>query len=409
LPSGVGLSERWLANGDRILFLANTGLQTVRSRAALDGGSLERWDTVSGRITPAKYSVAGQTLTFDVELAPAESMMLVVKDAPGQPAKPTSPDFTPVRTASWRVTADSLNVLPLDYCDLTVGAQVLRDVNTWRANWTIWQQHGFERPAWDNAVQYKTRIFDRNHFGSDSGFQAKFLFHVADAEAVKGMELALETPELYRIEFNGHAIDFQAGSVWLDPHIRSLPVGKLARVGENVLTISAQPFDVRMELENVYVRGNFRVEPSQKGFRLTAPRDRDFGPWMKQGYPFYSDSVTYESEVTLPPGTQTMRVETPEWQGSVVSVLLDGKPAGTIAWQPFRVEFPAAPGAHRVGVRVVSTPRNTLGPFHNPARPRMRAWPAAWADFPEHQPAGSRYDLLEYGLMKPPVISVSGR
>jgi hypothetical protein len=46
-----------------------------------------------------------------------------------------------------------------------------------------------------------------------------------------------------------------------------------------------------------------------------------------------------------------------------------------------------------------------FGLYHNRTRPRMRAWPAAWNDFPEHQPEGARYDLLDYGLMSPAIVS----
>jgi hypothetical protein len=101
-------------------------------------------------------------------------------------------------------------------------------------------------------------------------------------------------------------------------------------------------------------------------------------------------------------------VAIPGWQGSVAAVLLDGKQVGTIAWQPFEAEFNAPAGKHTLAVRVVSTPRNTMGPFHNSTKPRMRSWPAAWADFPEHQPAGSAYDLLDYGLPEAPKL-FSGR
>jgi hypothetical protein len=30
---------------------------------------------------------------------------------------------------------------------------------------------------------------------------------------------------------------------------------------------------------------------------------------------------------------------------------------------------------------------------------------AAWADFPERQPTGDAYDVLDYGLMKPTIVS----
>jgi hypothetical protein len=123
--------------------------------------------------------------------------------------------------------------------------------------------------------------------------------------------------------------------------------------------------------------------------------------------PFFADSVRYESDVTVPPSASGLRVEIPDWQGSVMEVLLDGKRQGQMAWQPFSIEMAASPGRHTVTVRVVATPRNLFGPYHNPSKPRMRAWPAAWAEFPEHQPAGSDYDLFDYGLMRAPVVSVT--
>jgi hypothetical protein len=404
LPS-VGVLERYLANDDRLIFLANTGVQTASSRATIVGGSLEVWDTVTGRIRPARYTARGSTLSFDVELPPAGSLLLVVRSTPGQPDTSPPPAFSPLPAGDWSAQPDALNVLVLDYTDITIGDDSDRDVNTWQANWTAWQRHGFERPAWDNAVQFETRVLDRNPFPNESGFRATFRFHVADAAAIPGMEIALETPELYRVELNGERLDYGEARRWLDPHIPSLNVEKVARVGENVVAITAQPFDVRMELENIYVRGNFTVEPAAKGFRINAPDTLGLGSWAKQGYPFYGSSVTYETEVTVPEGSDQLRVEIPEWQGSVAVVLVDGKQAATVAWQPFRAVVPVSAGRHTVAVKIVSTPRNTFGPFHNPAKPRMRAWPAAWADFPDHQPAGSDYDVLDYGLMAKPTIS----
>ena len=404
LPEGVGFSERYLNNGDRVLMLANTGLETVRSRAAVTGGSLETLNTVTGRIAPSAYTAEGGTLRFDMELAPAGFLMLLVKQAAGKPAAPRERTYTELAAGAWRAAADAPNVLPLDYCDLRVGADTYRDINTWQANWTAWQRHGFERPAWDNAVQFRTRVFDRNHFARDSGFDATFRFEAADAAALKGLELAAESPELYRIAVNGKPVDFREARRWLDPHLRSALIEALARTGENTVTISGRPFDVKMELENIYLRGNFAVEAAGRGFRIAAPAKLDFGSWARQGRPFYGASATYATEVTVPAGVKELAVELKEWQGSVAVVLLDGKPAATIGWQPYSAQFAASPGRHTVAVRVVATPRNTMGPFHNPSKPRMRAWPAAWAEFPEHQPAGAAYDVLDYGLLAPAVI-----
>ena len=141
----------------------------------------------------------------------------------------------------------------------------------------------------------------------------------------------------------------------------SVNVEKLARTGANEIRIAAAPFDVKMELENIYLRGQFAVEATGKGFRLVAPRALEFGSWLKQGYPFYGDAVTYSASIAVPAGSNRLKVALPEWSGSVAVVLVDGKPAANLGWQPFEATVPVTPGSHEVGVRIVSTPRRQIG------------------------------------------------
>lgn len=414
LPAGTASFDRVLPDGDRVLFFANTGLGSVSAKVEVDGAALELLDTVTGKVSPAAFTASGSKLNWMLSLAPAGSALYLLHAKPVVPPAPAAPvplPGTTLTTSNWRIRADAPNVLPLDYCDVKIGDRTYTNINTWRANWTIWQSHGFERPAWDNAVQFNTSVFDRNHFDAkNSGFDATFRFDVASDAAKRGLELALESPELYRISVNGKPVDFRQAANWLDPHLRAIPIENLVRTGENFVTISAHPFDVRMELENVYLRGPaFAARPQSKGFRLEAGHAAlEFGSWAKQGYPFYGDAVTYETDVDIPRDAKTVKVQLPEWQGSVAVVSVDGRESGRIGWQPFEAAVDVTPGKHTIAVKIVSTPRNPMGPFHNPTKPRMRAWPAAWAEFPETQPPGSAYDVLDYGLMSAPVLTVAG-
>jgi hypothetical protein len=111
--------------------------------------------------------------------------------------------------------------------------------------------------------------------------------------------------------------------------------------------------------------------------------------------------VLYEASVRVPKRAPRLRISFPDWQGSVAEILLDGNRVQTSGWQPYVCEIAITPGSHVVGLRVVATPRNLFGPFHNSTKPRMIAWPGAWSDFPEHQPPGTQYDFVDYGLMEP--------
>jgi len=405
VPSGLGHRMETLNSGGALHFLTNSTSRPVSVNVRIEGAALEEWDTVTGKMSPAAFRApeAGK-IEFTLDLPPAGARLFYV------PLQPTTEKAAPRTLAAkprtlvvrdWKISPASPNVLVLDYCDLRVAGQSFQNINTWQANWLVWQAHGFERPAWDNAIQFKKRILDRAPFPPNSGFEATFHFRVTDEAALNGAQLALESPELYMVYVNGQSVNGSSGQRWLDPHIQSLIVDKLLRVGQNTVRLVASPFDVHMELENIYIRGNFALEPQEQGFSIRAARRPDFGSWAKQGYPFYSDSMFYEGRVEVPKGTRRLRIRFPQWAGSAAVALLDGEPIQVFGWQPYECVTPATPGSHVVGLHIVANPRNLFGPFHNPTKPRMIAWPAAWREFPEHQPPGTEYDQLDYGLIEP--------
>ncbi len=407
IDTPAGFSERFLANGDRVVFLTNTTLAPMRTEAVMQAGSLEMWNTETGKIAPAVYTDAGNgRVRFPVELAPAGSLLLIARTRPAAPAKPAAITWTSLPGAPWSVkpTAGD-NPLVLDYCDLRIAKETFTSVNTWRANWLIWQRHGFERPAWDNAVQFKRAVLDRNHFPAESGFTATFRFQLDTPSVPQKLDLAVELPELYRITVNGKAVSFAAAKEWLDPHLKRISIAAVARTGENVIEIGAAPFDVHMELENIYILSSESVVPAAGGFRLTAAAPLQSGSWTRQGWPFFAGSMIYTRRVQMPAGQTRLKLDLKEWNGSLARILCDGKPAALLGWPPYSAEFAITAGAHDIAIEVVSTPRNVMGPFHHPAKPRMRAWPAAWAEFPDTQPAGAAYDLIDYGVMSEPLVS----
>jgi hypothetical protein len=408
VPSGVAHRMETFQDGRVVHLFTNSTSAPVSVKARLEGAGLEAWDTVSGSLSPvATQSPTAGQVEFTLDLPPVGSRLYLVSNQPAtvsvsSPRKPSRPQR--LAASDWKVSPASPNVLVMDYCDLNLKGKSYPDINTWKANWLIWQAHGFERPVWDNAVQFKRRFLDLPPFGTDSGFEATFHFRVAEAEALSGAELALECPELYKVYVNGQLLDGAGGKPWLDPHLRSIAVEKLLRTGENTVRLVASPFNIRLELENLYLRGNFAVAADRQGFSVRKAPPLQIGSWAKQGYPFYSDSALYETQVEVPKGAKQIRVQIPEWGGSVAEVLLDGKRIQLIGWQPYECAAAVTPGSHVVAVRVVANPRNLFGPFHNPEKLRMKAWPGAWVESPEHQPAGAQYDLLNYGLLEPFVV-----
>ncbi|MDZ7605483.1 MAG: hypothetical protein U5K79_07820 [Cyclobacteriaceae bacterium] len=154
------------------------------------------------------------------------------------------------------------------------------------------------------------------------------------------------------------------------------------------------------ELEPVYLVGDFGLESAEAGWKLVAPTEAAIGSWKSQGFPYYSDKMTYSKTVENP-GSSRVFVELQQWAGTVAEVKVNGNPSRIIGWLPYRLEITdqLKEGENTVEVIVTGSLKNLMGPHHNNLR---KGFVSPWSFFtaPEHQPAGTAYDLLDYGLFE---------
>jgi hypothetical protein len=416
-PKNFSHHHRRLADGSSIHFFFNGSPKPVHTKVRLRGKRLETWDPDSGEIRSGVFMRrGGERILAPLHLNPTESVVFRVLPTENKVQSlnrfPRQKPERSIRTSPVSVSPSSLNVLPLDYCDVKYFGIEEKAINTWQANWNIWQAHGFERPAWDNAVQFRKRIIERNTFGAGTGFDATFHFAVSKGVDLASLELAVECPELYHVFANGKRVDFGRAKRWIDPHLMSAPIGRLARIGMNELRLVGQPFDVGMELENVYIRGNFSLEATKSGFRILPRHGLRLGAWSSQGYPFYGERTHYDTTVKIPRTDKRTILQLASWKGGSASVEVDGRRTGFIAWSPYELDLTdfLPQGSHTVRITIAGTPKNLFGPFHDPGRSRNSAWPHLWSRFPEHgPPAGGKYDVEEYGLFHAPHIILRDR
>ncbi|MHC4098519.1 MAG: glycosyl hydrolase, partial [Planctomycetota bacterium] len=128
--------------------------------------------------------------------------------------------------------------------------------------------------------------------------------------------------------------------------------------------------------------------------------------WNQQGYPFYAAGVSYTQtfKVTKPKGKY--QVQLPHWYGSVAEVIVNGKPAGYIAYQPWQCDVTplVKRGTNEIEIVVIGTLKNTLGP-HHAGQTLGAAWPNMFHRGPEKgPPPGNQYHTVGYGLFKPFVL-----
>jgi len=298
---GVLFHHRRELDDGQLLLLVNTSIETgcsgtLRAKAA----GIERWDAMSGKIRPFPFRSAGMRVEARFHLPPCGSLLLFLSRHPVKPAarKPVEKrTLTPA--GAMEIERIGPNVLTLDYVDLLVGDQRRENVYFYLAERLIFQQHGLEGNPWDRAVQLRDSLLKLS-FPPDSGFSASYRFTIAE-EVPRPLWIVIERPDLYAITCNGKQVQPSAGRWWLDRSFGMIDITAAAKVGENIVTITARPMTIFHELQPAYVLGDFALRPTGSGFVITRPVqlriERQFGHdnppehihWLSAGIGYHRD------------------------------------------------------------------------------------------------------------------------
>jgi len=224
------------------------------------------------------------------------------------------------------------------------------------------------------------------------------------------LHIALERPETFRISVNGQPLsrDSVCGW-WCDRSLRKIAVDpSLLRLGDNEIVMECDYDEMHSGLEIAYLLGAFGTCIKGTEVEMTAaPGTLRLGDWVEQGLTFYSGAVTYRQTVTPGLGAgERLFVSVPEYRGAAVRVLVNGRSAGVIGWEPNEVDITEllSGGAVELGIEVISHRRNSHGPLH-----LHEKWPH-WHGPGSYTTTGEQwidgYQLVPCGLMAPPQLIV---
>jgi hypothetical protein len=420
LPALVGHHARELEDGNVLHFLTNSGHAPVEVKVRLAGQSLQALDTFSGEISDVEIEdgvaslslpAAGHVMWITQNRHRLETDGYAKRNPRSGFHSNSRRRFLTVLEEFVRIERTTPNALALDFCDLTVDGETFPSLYVTEANRRCWQAHNFDGDVWDGTIQFRRNYVD-TRFDAKTGFRVEYHFEIEGRpvrsdrphRSTHDLELALEHPELYEVEVNGHRIPFEGARQWLDETIYSVPISDVLQPGRNTVTLTAQPFNILCEIDRIYLLGDFALQPVSPGFRITPPQQLTLGDWTQQGLAMYPGSVRYEAQLTLPQSVSGLTLQTPEWAGSVINVRLDSRAVGHIAFPPYelRVDASLDAGVHIVEFEVIGTLKNLLGP-HFCRQPRRNRWngPNAWQDPVPHPMDGKDYEILPYGLMGP--------
>jgi hypothetical protein len=196
----------------------------------------------------------------------------------------------------------------------------------------------------------------------------------------------------------------------VDRSLRTIPIdAALLRPGQNTILLECAYDENHPGLEIIYLLGDFGAEVRKTRLSLVAPvHFLRLGDWTEQGLPFYSGSVSYLRKIqpAIPKGGRLF-VRIPDYRGTAVRVLVDGKEAGVCAWEPYEIDITGFVSGQKevtLAIEVIGHRRNSHGPLHLAEKEPIWFGPAQYAT--EGKEWQEEYQLVSCGLMAAPELFV---
>lgn len=410
--NGMLYHQRRILDDGQLLFVVNSHPKRKASaEISVDGKYVSKLDLIDGKIYNYPAKTENGKITFQIVLEPAGSAMFAItsKKSMDPELKIKSGNESEIQSSGpVMVTRESDNVMMINYLDLKTAKSTQNDVYFMDALIGLFKENGIEMGnPWQHKIQYKKTWLELDSiFTNDSWFEANYHFKInpkLDAEKMKSIRAVAERPGLWSVFINGNAVEKIPGKYWIDKEFPEYAIGEFLKPGMNTITIKAERMNILAEVMPVYLLGDFLVQPAKQGFEITGGEINSLGSWRENGLPFYSQTVAYTQTFQISKNQgSSYKIKLNEWNAPVCEVMVNGKSAGLIAWQPYELDVSDKlnEGKNEISVRVYGSLKNTFGFFYQ----NNDNWifgPFSWNYAPEKIPAALDYYLMDYGLFEP--------
>jgi hypothetical protein len=410
--NGMLYHQRRVLTDGQLVFIVNSHpSKKASAEITVDGKYVTLLDLVGGKIYSYPAKTADGKVTFQVNLDPAGSALFSVTDQPSK--EPVYPAISGIETMvesnnPVTVKRESDNILVVNWLDLKTAKSDKKDIYFMNALIGLFTENGIEMGnPWQHKIQYKKDWLALDTlFKNDQGFEASYHFYInpnLNEISMKGIRAVVERPEMWKVSINGKTVEKNPGVYWIEKDFPVYSVGQFLKHGKNTLTLKASRMNILAEVMPIYVLGDFLVKPGKTGFEITDGDINAPGSWREAGLPFYSQKVAYSKNFNISKTDgAAFKVKMPRWNGTVASVLVNGQPAGLIAWQPYELDVTSLlkDGANEITIKITGSLKNTFGFFYQ----KSDSWifgPWSWNYAPVKIPSASEYFLMDYGLFEP--------
>jgi hypothetical protein len=168
----------------------------------------------------------------------------------------------------------------------------------------------------------------------------------------------------YKLYINGSEVNDKGKRSRLDAEIKEIDIKGFVSEGDNIaavqLTVNRRTDGI---LDLLKLTGNFSLVPHQNGYKIAAQKEKlKIGDWTKQGFPFYSGTINYMTEIELNEkyisGKLFLDVDCGE---DVLEVVVNNR-STVVPWHPYLVDLTGSltTGKNKIEIKVTNTLINIL-------------------------------------------------
>jgi len=346
---------------------------------------VEEWNPITGKINSIYPEKEGKYMIIENYFSPSGSILLVFYPDKRPLLKGEIPKYSLEKEVEfsdeWNYEFEGYNSLLLDYCKADIEGIYDIDKNQ---RIPVLKAHELAKRA-----------------GYGNKISLKFEFNVSfKKQTDKKIFLVMETPEKFEIILNGEKLEYNKDEYWIDTSFKMIKIDDKIKNGTNEIILRGI-FDFDIELENIYIVGNFAVKNiDNKEFVIVdLPELLKSGDFVYQGFPFFAGSIILKNNLKIEEKTDKVILSIEGLNSIVTEVKVNDKIVGYIFLHPHEIDITdfIKIGLNSIELKLVNSLRNLLGPHHHKAGELFAVGPGSFLD--ENNWTDS-YNFVPFGLKK---------
>ena len=423
--SSIHHQQRDLGNTQAYFIVNHDQLETFDAVITIKGrGKMRRYSAENSEIFDTAYSIEGENTRLSLQFLPMQSYVIIFDTEEEKCNNAVNVKESGVVLGdNWDVEEVDLNSLTLDYCSYSV-----------------------DNGEWLNPVPTINLMGLLLNMRKNCDIALKFNFQV-EMDLNKNNEIFMVAEKIgeFEIFVNGQKVKYSEQGWWKDTEFKKMDIKPFVKLGnneiimkrrfyqskkvydvlfgENVLETEKNKLTYDVELESIYIVGDFGVISKSVytyGDRKAIFNDGPFtiadkpekvktGDLTEHGFCFFAGKIKLSQEMKIKKSNNERIIVTFTKPNAIISkVFVNDKPVKLLPWAPFKVDITdyINDGNNKLAIQLFAGNRNLLGPHHHARGEVYAVCTTSFSDEPgwgEEEAEGKwkdRYCFVKFGLEK---------